>query len=93
MAFGGEVDDAVDMVFCDYAAHFVEIGYIGLDKAVVRTVFDILEVCEVAGIGKFVKVDNVVVRIFVDEKPDHVRSDESGSAGDEYVTLHCFSDF
>ncbi len=93
MAFGGEVDDAVYVVFCDYAAHFVEIGYIGLDETVVRTVFDVLEVCEVAGIGKFVKVDNVVVRIFVDKKPDHVRSDESGSAGDEYVTLHCFSDF
>ena len=65
MALGGEVDDSVDIVFLDYAAHLVEVSYVCLDKSVVGTVLDVLQVGEVACVGELVEVDDTVVGVFV----------------------------
>ena len=91
MAFGGEVDNAVDPVLADYAAHGVEIGDVGAHESVIRAVFDIAEVSEIPCIGQLVEVDDMIVGIFVDEEADDVVADESGPSGDKYVTLHCLS--
>ena len=89
MALGGKVDDAVDFVFGDYAAHLVEVGDVGLHEGVVGSVLDVLQVGEVAGVREFVEVDNTVVGIFVDEEAHHVAAYEACAAGYEYVAFHC----
>ena len=89
MALGGKVDDAVDFVFGDYAAHLVEVGDVGLHEGVVGLVLDVLQVGEVAGIREFVEVDNVVVGIFVDEQAHHMGADEACTAGYENIAFHC----
>ena len=93
MAFGSEMDNAVDLVRPDDTPHLVEIGYIGLDEGVIGSVFDILEVGEVAGIGQFIEVDYTIVGIFIDEQTDDMAADKAGTARDENITPHFLSGF
>ena len=87
MAFGGQVDDAVHVVFLHELHDAVEVADVRLDEGVVRAVLDVLQVGQVAGVGQFVEVDDVIVRIFVHEQAHHVAADEPGAAGDDDVTL------
>ena len=87
VALGGQMDDAGYLMFADDASHLLEVGNVGLDESVVGTVLDVLEVCEVAGIRQLVEVDDMVVGILVDKKSDNMGTDESGSAGDQYILL------
>ena len=93
VALGREVDDAVYPVSSDDLAHHVEVGDVATDERVVRPVLDVPEVGQVTGIRELVEVDDVVVGMAVDEQPHDMAADESGSAGDEYVTLHFLSGF
>ena len=86
MALGRKMDDAVYPVVADDAAHQLQVGDVALDERIVRPVFDVLEVCQVAGVGQFVKVDDVIFGIFFDKETHYVRSDESGASGDKYIT-------
>ena len=83
VAFGGEVDDAVDLLFAHQCEDAVEVADVHLDEAVVGLVFDVLEVGEVAGIGKFIDVDNPVLGIFLDKQADDVASDEACASGND----------
>ena len=89
MALRGEMDDAVNMLVLYEPVHFIEVADVGPDELVVRHVLDVLKGREIAGIGEFVDVDDVVVRIFVDEEPDYVGADEAGAAGyDDGTFIH-----
>ena len=68
VAFGGQMDDAVHMVLPDEFAHLVEIANVRFDESIVRPVFDVFQIGQVSGVGQLVQVDNMVVRILVDEK-------------------------
>lgn len=50
--------------------------------------FNVFQIGQIAGVGELVEVHDVVIRIFVDEEAHDVRADESGTADDEYITLH-----
>ena len=52
----------------DNPAHFVEISNVCLDEGIIRLVFNILEICKIAGVSELVKVDNIVFGIFVDKQ-------------------------
>ncbi len=80
-----KVDDAVDPVVADDAAHLIEIGDVSLNERVVRSALNILKIGKVAGVCKLVKIYDMIVRVFVDKQPDNVRSDESGTTGDQYI--------
>ena len=88
MGLGGEVDDAVDVLFLEELQDAVEIADVEADETVVRAVLDVLQVREVAGVGQFVEVDDPVLRVFVHEEPHDVRADETGAAGDDNGSLH-----
>ncbi len=66
----------------------IEVTDIHLNKLVVRLVLDVFEVGKVAGISEFVKVDDVVLRVFVDEQAYNMGAYETGTAGDYDVSLH-----
>ena len=87
MAFRRQVDDAVDILLLHQPEHRVKITDVRLDKGVIGLVLDVLEVRQVAGVGQFVDIDDMIVRIFRDEKPHDVRADEPGTAGDHYRSL------
>ena len=85
MAFRCKVDDAVDLIFADDAAHLIKVGDVSPHERVVRSSLYILKIGKVAGVCKLVKIYHMIVRVFVDKQPDNVRSDESGTTGDQYI--------
>ena len=89
MAFGSQMDDAVHPVLLHELAHAVEVANVGLDKGVVRPVFHILQIGQIACISQLVHVDDVIIGILVDKQPHHMRPDETGPAGDDDVTSVC----
>ena len=81
VAFGSQMDNAVHMVLPEEFAHLVEIANVRFDESVIRLVFDVFQVGQVSGVGQLVQIDNVVVRILVDEEAYDVAADETGSSG------------
>ena len=92
MALGCEVYDAVDAVLGHESADGVEIADVGTYEGVVGSVLDVPEVGEVARIGEFVEVDDVVVGVLVDEEPHHVAADEAGATSNQDITFECCHD-
>ena len=88
MALGCEMDYAVDFILPYYAAHLVEVGYVGLHECVVGPVLDVLQVGEVAGIGQLVEVYDSIIGIFVYKQAHDMASDKAGASGYKDVTLH-----
>ena len=72
------------LLFLHQFQHPLEITDIHPDELVIRLVLDVLEVRKVAGIGELVKIDDLVLGVFVDEESYDMRSDETGSSGDYY---------
>ena len=85
VALGRKVDYAVDGVLPHEREHGIIVADVPLDKCVVGLVLDITEVCQVAGVGQFVEIDDVVVGIGVDEKADDMAAYEACPAGDHDV--------
>ncbi len=82
MGLGGQVDDAVHPFLLHEGQDALEIADVHPDEPVIGLVLDVPEVREVARIGELVQIDDPVVRVFIDQQPDHMAADETGSAGD-----------
>ena len=88
VAFGGQVNDAVDFFVLHELVESVKVADIHLHELVVRLVFDVLEVCKVARISQLVEVDNLVFRILIHKEANHVASDKACAAGDNDGSFH-----
>ena len=78
-----KVDDSVNFLVLHQFKHGIKVANIHSDKLVVRFVFHILEVFKVSGIGQFVEVYDLVVRVFVHKQTDYVAADETGTTCDD----------
>lgn len=87
MAFGSQVDNAVDPLFLHQTVEGVEITDVHLHEPVVGAVLYVLQVGQIAGVGQLVKVDDAIIRILVYEQAHDVAAYESGTAGDHYGSL------
>ena len=87
MAFGSEVDDAIDLFVLHELVERVKVADVHFHELIVRLAFDILEVREVARIGKLIEVDNLVFRVLVHEQANHVAPDKACTAGNDDI-LH-----
>ena len=83
MGLRREMDHAVHMFILHEGQDALEVADVHLDEPVVGPVLDVLEVREIARVGKLVQVDDPVVRVFVHEQPHDVAADETSAAGDE----------
>ena len=90
MAFGSEVDDAIDLFVLHELVERVKVADVHFHELIVRLALDVLEVREVARIGKLVKIDNLVFRILVHEKANYVATNEACAAGDDDCFFHIF---
>ena len=86
VALGSQMNNAVDFMFADDLAHSIKVGDVGAHEGVVGSILDVAQVGQISGVCQLVEVDDIVVWIFVDKQPHHVRSDESGTAG--YENIH-----
>ena len=81
------MNDAVNLFILHKLVERVKIANIHLHELVVRLVLDVLEVCEVARIGKLIEVDNLVFWVFVHEQANYMAPDKTCTAGDDDI-LH-----
>ena len=77
------MDDSVNLLVLHKLKHGIEVADVHSDELVIRLVFHILEVFKVTGIGKFVKVDDFVARVFVYKQTDHVAADKTGATSND----------
>jgi hypothetical protein len=85
VAFGGEVDDCVDLVGFEYTPHVDAVGDVGALEAIILFVVDSQQVIEVACIRQFIQHDDGVVWILFDHVTGEGAADETSRAGDEDV--------
>ncbi len=52
MALGGKVYDAINGIFRDHFADGLKVADVGLDESIVLAILYVLEIGEIAGIGK-----------------------------------------
>ena len=87
MRFGCKMYYAIDLLVLHQSIESIEVADIHLHKFVVGLVLDVLEVGEVARVGEFVEIDDVILWVFVHEEAHHMASDEAGTACN-YDILH-----
>ena len=91
MALGCQVYDAIHLLLLHEGIEGLEVADVHAHELVVGAVLHVLQVGKIAGIGEFVQVDDIVVGVLVHEQAYHMAAYESGSAGDDYASLHCAS--
>ena len=89
MALCCEVNHTVDVIFLEDSHNCLKVTDVGFDKGIVRFVFNVFQVGEVACVCQLINVDDMIIRIFVHKKSYNMTSDESCAAGDDDV-LHRF---
>lgn len=85
MAFCREVDDSIDLILTHDRADRVNVTDVCLDESIIRTILYVMEIGEVSGVCELIQIDDMVVRIFIDEKTDHMTAYEAGTAGNDYA--------
>ena len=80
MGFRGEVDHGVRSEIREHALDRVPVADVGLHEAVARIAGDVAQRLEIAGIGEFVDVADLVIGL-ADQEPAHGRSDETRASG------------
>ena len=69
VAFGCKMDNTVYLILLHQRKYGIEITDIRLNKSIIWSLLDILQIGQVSGIGQFVEIDDMIVRVFRDEKP------------------------
>ena len=80
VTLGGKVYHAVYLMFTENLEHTLVVADVGFYKNIVGFVLYIFQVSQIAGVGQFVKINYLVIRIFINKKTNHVRANESGAA-------------
>ena len=95
MALGREVDYAVHAIGFHELLHLGEVADVGAYERVVRLVFDVFKVGEVARVSELVDVHHVVLRVLVHQQPHHVAAYEPRAPGNDYAlfVVHIYSRF
>src|SRR6478672_3811526 len=90
MRLGGQMDHTVELMLVKQIVNEIRINDIAFDKRIVRRIFNIGNVLEIASISQQIKVQNMVTRIIVDKAPDDMRADKTCASGDKNL-LHSYS--
>ncbi len=88
MALGGQMDDAVHLFLLHQLIYTVEVADVHFYELVVGLAFHVLQVGQVARVGELIEVDDIIFRVLVHKQAHHMAAYESGSAGDNDVSLH-----
>ena len=91
VTLSSQVNHTVDVVFLKDSADRLEVADVGTHEHVVRSLLDILQVGQVAGVGQLVQVYDTVLGVLVHEEAHDVAADEARAARYQYIALkfHC----
>ena len=81
VGLGGEVDHRGHVAHDGIDHHAV--GDVAAHEAVARMRGNVGKVLQIAGIRQGVEVDDVILRMMLQDVADEVRADEAGAAGDQ----------
>src|SRR5690554_1588263 len=84
------MNDVRDVVFRKNAPHSLQVGDVCLDKLIIGLVLDIPQVFQITRIGQRIQIINPIVRKTTYKSANHMRTDKSGSSGNEYISVHVF---
>ena len=79
MTFRRQMDNAIHLFFLHQPVETLKIADVHFHELVVRFVFYIPQIGQIAGVCQFVQTDNVVFRIFVDKQAYYMAPDKSGT--------------
>ena len=88
MALSGQMDDTVHMLILHQFIDCIKIANIHFDELIVRLIFNIFQIRQITCIGKLVKIDYLVLWIFIYKQADYVTSYEASATCDDYCLLH-----
>ena len=88
MTLGGQVDDAINLLFLEQLIDTFEITDVHLDKLVIGFVFYIFEIGQVACIGQFIQIDDFIVWVLIDKEAYDVATNKACTAGDDDTPFH-----
>ena len=72
MTLCSEMNDAVDLIFCEHLTDTLIVADIFTYEEVVRCLLDVLEIGEIACVGQFVQIDDAVVGVLIHHQTDDV---------------------
>ena len=87
MAFGCQMDNAVDVFLLHQFVDSLEVANIQLYELVVGLTLDVFQISQVSGVCQLIQVNDLLFRIFVDEQTHYVTANESGTSGDDDISL------
>lgn len=87
MALCSQMNNVVNVDALQNIEHQLKVADIGFNEEVIDLILNILEVCQITSICRFVHVVDVVLRVFIHKQPHHVISNKSGSVGNNYVCI------
>ncbi|MNP12715.1 hypothetical protein D3C76_1049640 [compost metagenome] len=88
MGFGGQVHDRMGLEARQCGTDRLAFGDIGLEELVARVAGCRCQGFEVAGVGQFVEVENLMLGV-VQQMANERRANEAGSAGDQESHVSC----
>ena len=87
VAFGCQMDYSVDVFAAHKAQECIKVANVHLYKSVIWLVFNIFQICQIAGISELVEINNLIFWIFVHEQSHYMAANKPGSAGYHYCLL------
>ena len=93
MALGSEVDDSIKFVLFKQGFDQGAVLDVTFDKCILRCVLDVPQVLQVSGIRQQVQIHNFRFRVILEQRADHVRANEAGTACDENGSKCAFHAF
>ena len=88
MTFGSKMDDAVNPMLLHKGQDGIKITDVCLHKGIIGPVLYVLQVGKVAGVGQFININYVIIRIFLSKKTNHVAAYKPGTSGNHHSTFH-----
>ena len=87
MALGRQMNDAIDLLILHQLIECLEVADVHPYEPIVRLILDILQVSQVASIGQLIQIEDVILRIFIDEQAYNMTANEACSTSDYYISF------
>ena len=87
MAFCCKMDDTINILILHELIECVKVADVHLHELVVWLIFYIFEVGKVASVSEFVEIDNLVLRVFINEEAHYMTAYKASSTCDDNVSF------
>src|SRR5699024_12015712 len=81
MTFSSKMDDMVEAIFFKQCCQLFYVPDIQLFESIIFFIFNIADILQVPCIGKGIGIYYFIIRIFIDKKPDNMRTNKPCSSG------------